>query len=324
MRLGKLDNDQLQSLILDKFTHRRAEVVCSPSVGVDCAAVDTEGQLAVLSTDPITSAGDNIGALTVHVCCNDAAAAGAEPLGMLVTLLAPPDASEEQIGRVADELALAAEQANIEIIGGHTEVTDAVTRMVTCGTVLARVKRDGIITSAGMRPGDDIVLTKNAGLEGTAIIASDFAPRLAQGGITADELDIARGFYGELSVVKEGLYAAEHGAAAMHDVTEGGVLGAVWEMAYASGCGAELKKSDIPVHDVTKRICAVLGLNEYRLLSSGCMLIACADGRALVEGLGALGIKAAVIGRATAAGADVLCDGAQVAPPGADELYKLF
>ena len=97
MRIGKLDNDQLNELILSKFRHTRSEVVCSPRIGVDCAAVDLGGRLAVLSTDPITSAANNLGQLTVHVSCNDAAAAGAEPVGLLVTLLAPPTATEADI-----------------------------------------------------------------------------------------------------------------------------------------------------------------------------------------------------------------------------------
>ena len=104
MRIGKLDNDTLNELILNKFAHTRKEVVCSPHVGVDCAAVDLGGRIAVLSTDPITAAGKHIGSLTVHVSCNDAAAAGAEPIGLLVTLLAPPSVTESDIAGVADEL----------------------------------------------------------------------------------------------------------------------------------------------------------------------------------------------------------------------------
>ena len=179
MRIGKLDNDQLNGLILSKFRHVRKEVVCSPRVGVDCAAVDLGGRLAVLSTDPITSAAKNLGQLTVHVSCNDAAAAGAEPVGLLVTLLVPPTATESDIARVADELASAAEQAGVEIIGGHTEVTDSVTRMVTCATVLAKAGARGVLDARDMRPGNDLVLTKSAGLEGAAILAGDHAALLS-------------------------------------------------------------------------------------------------------------------------------------------------
>ncbi|MEA4969846.1 MAG: AIR synthase family protein [Candidatus Pelethousia sp.] len=321
MRLGKLTNEQLDSLILSKFRHIRPEVVCSPQIGVDCAAVDMGGRLAILSTDPITSADKNLGRLPVHVSCNDAAAAGAEPLGLLVTLLIPPSATEEQVGRVADELAEAAMLANVDIIGGHTEVTDSVSRMVTCATVIARAGENGPILPSGMQSGQDVVMTKFAALEGTAVIAEDFTTRLT--GLTEAELSTARGFLSEVSVVAEGLYAAAHGATAMHDVTEGGVFGAAWEMAQASGCGMELFEAAIPVHPVTAKICDLLGLNPYRLLSSGSMLIACPDGAAMCRGLGGIGIQAACIGRAGGEGVR-LPSGTIVEPPEADELYRLF
>ncbi len=321
MRIGKLDNDQLNELILSKFRHTRSEVVCSPRIGVDCAAVDLGGRLAVLSTDPITSAANNLGQLTVHVSCNDAAAAGAEPVGLLVTLLAPPTATEADIARVADELALAAEQAGVEIIGGHTEVTDSVTRMVTCATVLAKAGEHGVLDARDVRAGNELVLTKSAGLEGAAILASDFSALLS--GVPKEALVQARGFFQEVSVVKEGLYAAAHGAVAMHDVTEGGVLGAVWEMAEAARCRVVIDRAAIPIHPATAEIAAALGLDPLRLLSSGAMLIACVDGDALVRGLRELGIPAAKIGRTVQGSGACFTDGTQIAPPCADELYKL-
>ncbi|MBQ7113086.1 MAG: AIR synthase family protein [Clostridia bacterium] len=321
MRLGKLDNDKLNELILKKFRHIRKEVVCSPRIGVDCTAVDLGGRLAVLSTDPITAAENHLGKLTVNVSCNDAAAAGAEPIGLLVTLLVPPCATEDDIALVADELAEAAENANVEILGGHTEVTDSVTRMVTCATVLAKAGENGILDAKDMYPGCDLVLTKTAGLEGTAILASDFADML--GALPEEELAAARAFTAHLSVVKEGLYAAKHGAVAMHDVTEGGVLGAAWEMADAAGCGIVIEKDAIPVHSATRHICEILGLDPYRLLSSGAMLIACRDGDALVKGLCEIGIGAAKIGRAEGEKI-VFSDGTPIEAPGADELYRLY
>ena len=321
MRIGKLDNDALNELILNKFAHTRKEVVCSPHVGVDCAAVDLGGRIAVLSTDPITAAGKHIGSLTVHVSCNDAAAAGAEPIGLLVTLLAPPSTTESDIAGVADELSLAAKSANVEIIGGHTEVTDSVTRMITNATVIAKAGDRGIITPAGVKEGDDIVITKWACLEGTSIIANDFACRLSD--MEAGELDEARGFVELVSVVKEGLYAYSKGAHAMHDVTEGGVFGAAWEMSEASGIGMEIYAENVPVKAVTRKICQKLSIDPLRLLSSGAMMIACPNGAELVKGLISIGINAAVIGKAHGNGVR-LSTGETILPPEADELYKLY
>ncbi len=185
LRLGKLDNDDLERLVLHKFRRVRPESLSAPAIGQDCATLDVQNDLIVLTSDPITSARSaHLGRRTVHVCCNDAAAAGAEPVGLLVTLLLPPTSSLEEIGRIADDLSTAAQLANVDILGGHTEVTDSVTRPVTSATVVARQARGKALV--GMKPGDEIVMTKSAAIEGTTILAEDF-PHLL-GSIPAETL----------------------------------------------------------------------------------------------------------------------------------------
>lgn len=322
MRIGKLSNEQLDRLILSKLRHTRSEVVCAPSVGVDCTAVAIERGLAVLSCDPITAAESGIGRLTVNVSCNDAAASGAEPIGLMVTFLLPPHITEGEVGALADELVEAAAAANVDIIGGHTEITPAVNRIVTCATVIAQPVSDELITPKGVRAGDDIVITKHAGLEG-AMIMADKLPDCADL-LTEDEIAEVRSFAALTTVVPEGLYAAANGAHAMHDVTEGGILGALWEMSAASGKGIEFDKSLIPVHPITKKLAAYYGIDVYKLISSGSMLISCEDGRKLVKGLKKLGVEAAVIGKASDAFTHVRdCEGNTVEPPEADEIYKV-
>ena len=203
MRIGKLSNEQLDRLILSKLRHTRGEVVCAPSVGVDCTAVFIERGLAVLSCDPITAAESGIGRLTVNVSCNDAAASGAEPIGLMVTFLLPPHVTEAEIGALADELVEAAAAANVDIIGGHTEITPAVTRIVTCATVIAQPVSRELITPKGVRPGDDIVVTKHAGLEG-AIIMADKLPKGAAL-LTDAEMDAVHSFAALTTVIPEGL-----------------------------------------------------------------------------------------------------------------------
>lgn len=318
MRLGKLTNEQLERLILNKYTSTRKELYHLPRVGDDCAILDMGGDLVALSTDPITSAAGHIGALSVHINCNDAAAAGAEPVGLLVTLLAPPHATEEEIGKIADELAETAKRVGVDILGGHTEVTDSVTRFITSTTVIARLRREALLT--GMKAGDDIVLTKWAGLEGSAVLASDFAHKLT--GLSEEQLAKLRGLIDHISVVKEGTYAAAHGATAMHDVTEGGIYGAAWEMCFAAKTGMTLDQGAIPVLPETALACRILELDPMRLISSGCMLIACKNGAAMAAGIRAMGIEASVIGKAGGEGLR-LADGTLIQPPEADELYKL-
>ncbi len=322
MRTGKLTNEQLDRLILSKLRHTRDEVVCAPSIGVDCTAVKFGEELAVLSCDPITAAEKGVGRLTVNVSCNDAAAAGAEPIGLMITLLLPPSVNEEDIGAVMDEIVEAASAAKVDIIGGHTEVTNAVTKIVTCATVIAKPVGASIISPKGMLPGDDIVVTKHAGLEGALLLAHS-AP---DGFLTAAEQAEVDTFADMTNVVREGIFAAKNGAHAMHDVTEGGILGALWEMCKASGCGIEFDRKLIPMRPVTKKLCRYFDIDPYKLISSGSMLIAVSDGKALVEGLQAIGVDAAVIGRALSL--DRECEvfdleGTVIDPPEADEIYKV-
>ncbi len=320
MKLGKLENDTLKRLILDKFQTTRPESFGAPRIGMDCAMLDFSDDLIVTSCDPITSADwKHIGALSVHVNCNDAAAGGAEPVGLLVTLLLPPSATEDMIDRIADDLEAAARAAGVDILGGHTEVTDAVTRIVTCTTVLARTPRKKVL--CGAKPSDAIVMTKWAGLEGTMLTATDFADRLSD--VSPALLASARDFLQYLSVVPESRIALKNGAHAMHDVTEGGVLGAVWELAAQTHCGALVEKAAIPVREETTEICKRLGIDPYRLIASGSMLIACPDGERMCRALEAAGIPAAVIGRVTD-GDFRFSDGSPLDPPDADELYRLF
>ena len=322
MRTGKLTNEQLDRLILSKLRHTRDEVICAPSIGVDCTAVRLEDGIAVLSCDPITAAESGVGRLTVNVSCNDAAAAGAEPIGLMITLLLPPSVSEEEVGAVMDEIAEAAEHANVDIIGGHTEVTNAVTRIVTCATVIAKPVGRTLITPKGMHAGDDIIITKHAGLEGALLLAQ----KAPEGLLTDEEMRAALGFADETNVVAEGLYAAAHGASAMHDVTEGGILGALWEISQASGIGIRFDKRLIPVHPVTEKLCGYFAVDPYKLISSGSMLIAAPNGKEIVEGLAALGIAAKIIGRAAADMPCIVIDEncSIVAPPEADEIYKVL
>lgn len=324
--VGKLTSEQLKDIILSGITPLREDVVLRPGIGVDCGAIKAGGRVCVLSADPITAANQDAGRLAVHVSLNDVAAAGAEPVGLLLTIMAPPGEEPKRLGALVRQAQEEAAALGVEILGGHTEFTDAVTRTVLCTTAIGISPEDGrVFSSAGARPGDELVLTKWAGMEGTAIIASD-KPDFARRHLTEEEVSFARSLARQISVVPEGMLAAKLSVTAMHDVTEGGVLGAAWEMAEASGYGVEIEGDFIPVLDVTKKICAAGGLDPYRLISSGCMLMAAVSGKQVVKALAAKGIHAAVIGRFIAGGSILLMKGEAkpLEPPESDELYKLF
>ncbi|MDO4564649.1 MAG: AIR synthase family protein [Clostridia bacterium] len=317
MRIGKLDNSELERLILRKFSKTRKETLTGPAIGEDCAMLDLGDDLIALSTDPITSSNiENLGRLSVYVNCNDAICSGAEPVGLLVTLLAPPCITEDEIERVALDLARCAREYEVDILGGHTEITDAVTRAITSSTVIARKPRSFVLR--GAREGDYIVMTKYAGLEGTAILASDYP--LCFPALTSAELEEAAGCFDSLSIAKEAGAALKEGASALHDVTEGGVLGAAWELAERFKLGAVIKTAAIPVLPVTKKLCACAGIDPLRLIGSGSLLIATDSPLPLIQKLQKMSLNACVIGRLSSGGFTDE-DGSPIEPPEADELY---
>ncbi len=326
MRPGKLTNEQLEKRVLRHLGQHRPEVIQGAGVGEDCAAIRFGDEVCVLSTDPITASATHLGQLAVLVSLNDVAASGAQPLCVLLTLLAPPDASAEQIEQVMREAAVEAEAQGLEIIGGHTEVTDAVNRIVVSSTVVGRTRVGQLVRTGGAKPGDALVMTKCAAIEGTAILAHDRADAL-RSVLSEDELAEARAMSRMISVRAEGRIAAQNGANAMHDATEGGVLGAAWELAEASGLGVMLDADSIPLREVTRKLCAALGMDPLRLISSGALIIAHPDGAALVAALEKEGIGAAVIGALTDKGeAKILrVSGREqpLLPPDRDEIYRV-
>ncbi len=326
MKTGKLPNDVLEKIVIGKIRNIRSEVIVRPGVGMDCSAVDFGKYTCVLSSDPITGTAKEIGRLAVHVSCNDIASCGVEPLGLMTTILCPPGSTEKELENIMDQLADAAASINVDLLGGHTEVTTAVTRFVISCTAVGRCVRGSMIVAAGAKDGDDLVITKHAGLEGASIIAHERETEL-KAVLSAQAVEEAKAFMNDISVVRDGLAAAKYGAHAMHDVTEGGILGAVWEICEASGKGAEVYIEQIPVMLSTRRICEYYNIDPYRLISSGCMLIAARDGKGLADKLKSEGIDAAVIGRLNGTGEKFLAGGGRmepIAPPEADELYKVL
>lgn len=301
---GKLPAPRLAQVVLGQLSARRPEVVVRPAVGEDAAALLFGNELCVVTSDPITGASTNLGWLGVHVCCNDLGAMGAEPVALQVVLLLPEGTSEDWLRNVMGRMEAACAGLNVEITGGHTEVTDRVREPVFVGTALGRVPPGGrLVRSHGAQPGDGLLVTKALGLEGTAILAAEAGDDLACR-LTAEELakvlQEAEGYWQEISVVKEGLLAAEAGATAMHDVTEGGLYVALREMAAGSGLAFRVRAASLPVRPATRAVCKALGLDPLGLISSGAMLIAHPQPLELQQRLAAAGIPAAVIGELVA------------------------
>ena len=94
MKTGKLTNEQLSDLVLSKLPPLSANTLVGADIGADCAWINMGDRLMVTSSDPITAGGMQSGTLTIHVSCNDIAACGVRPSGILIVLIAPNSATD--------------------------------------------------------------------------------------------------------------------------------------------------------------------------------------------------------------------------------------
>lgn len=324
MEIGKVPENVLKRSVFKKLTVKRPEVIVHAGVGEDCAVLAPTGDALVLSTDPITGTAKDIGKLAFHITANDIASSGAELVGMMLTIIFPPENTEEELKQIMKDVTELAAEYNVEILGGHTEVSPAVNQTLVSVTGVGRIAPGEMVTTSGLKPGQDLVVTKWIGLEGTSILAAEKEKELLAK-LPAELVETARAFGKLLSVVPDGRVAMEIGVSAMHDVTEGGIFGALWEMAAASGVGLEVDLRKIPIRQETIEVCEVFDINPYMLISSGAMLIGTDHGSQLVEALKRAGIHGAVVGRATKGNDRVIINGEErrfLEPPKTDELFR--
>jgi hydrogenase expression/formation protein HypE len=328
---GKLPNDLLERF-LTEFRTPDASLVIPPGIGQDTAAVGTgDADTLVLTSDPITFVTTHIGRYAVLVNANDMATAGAVPRWLLTTLLFPPKTTAGDIRQVFADLTGVCRDNRIVLCGGHTEITDAVNRPVVNGTMIGTVMRGHLIDKRRIRAGDRLLLTKAIAVEGTAIIAGEFAAELQRRGLPEAVLARARDLAREISVLSEAAVCRDHaGVSGLHDVTEGGLATAVRELAAAGDCGLRLSVDRIPFFDETLQVCSLMGIDPMGLIGSGSLLICCRPGQAgeLCGRLAAAGIRATDIGEVTAAESGVQAEagGRTVAWPAfdVDEITRLF
>lgn len=327
LKIGKIPETILKRSVFKQLKVRRDEVLIGPNVGEDCSVVQFEtDELCVISCDPITGAVKEIGPLAVHITANDLASSGAEPIGLMLTIMLPPDFSEGDLKKIMQSINETCELLNIQVMGGHTEITAAVNQPIISVAGIGKVTKDQLINSRNVKVGQDIVMTKWAGLEGTAIIAHEKEIELKKHYNTSF-IDKAKELSQYLSVVKESKVAMKHGVSTMHDATEGGVFGALWELAESANVGLEINLDKIPIKQETIEICEYYDLNPYKLISSGVMLIATDNGAELAKKLCNEGIHALVIGKTTKGNDRIVIQAdsrRSLEPAKSDELYKVI
>lgn len=315
---GKVSAELLE-YVFDRTGADDPAVFQGPADGEDAAAIDFGDETLVVSSDPISLAASEVGRLGVDVACNDVAASGADPRWLTVVVMLPGGADDSVLEEIAGDLDDAARGVGAAIVGGHSEYVDALERPLLSLTAMGSTDR--FVPTGGAEPGDRIVLTKAAAIEGTAILAADFGEEL---GVPQDVRERALGFFEEVSVVPDGRVLREY-ATAMHDPTEGGLLAGLAEVGRASGVRLEIERDAVPVREETRTLCEAAGVDPLRIFGSGALLATVPeDDRedALAE-LAEAGIGAAEIG-VVREGSGVAVSGEPVGTPIEDDLYPLW
>ena len=300
MRLppGKIPIDILKEVVFKNLGAPRKEVTLGPAAGVDGAVLDFGNKSLIVSMDPITGAVERIGWLAVNVNANDIATFGVEPAFLFSCLMLPEGADKKMVETISAQMNDAATDLGMAIVGGHCESTPKLTNPIVVGCAMGITEKGQYVTATGAKPKDNLILTKSAGIEGTAILASDRETELKKT-LSSVMLKNAKNMYNQISVVKDALTACKTGGVhAMHDPTEGGIAGGIHEMADAANLGVKVFAEKILVKPETAKICRYFEVDPLQLISSGALLIAAQPAAAnkIIESLNQQKIHASVIG----------------------------
>jgi hydrogenase maturation factor len=278
--MSKFSLDVLKRSVFPFTTSDDADVILGSAFGEDVALTRVGGDILVSHMDPIVGAIDNIGWLAVHVACNDIATSGVPPRWILPLVLVPQREDEELLRSIMQDAARAAREIGVSIIGGHTGYSANLARPLVAVTALGTAGGREPLQTRGAGLGDRILVTKGVAIEGTAILAQDFADVARDLGLGEDELAEARRLVKQVSVVKEAVAIAARGATAMHDVTRGGLLETLLEMASLSEVAVEVDAGLLPIPPVVSRFAQAFRFDPLWMISSGTLAVSVPEERA--------------------------------------------
>lgn len=306
--------------VLRQIKTKREEVVSGAGVGKDCAifafpesekdalaSCVQEGVLAAAGSSPMPEACTTVSEL-IQKCANNLAAGGAQPVAVMLALILPVTVQESDIKELMAEAEKKCQELAVEIAGGQTRISAAVAAPTAVAAGYGRALRKERCAAA---PGQDIVVSKWIGLQGTAVVARRNRERLLER-YPAYFVEEAMGFDRYLSILPEAAVAVEAGVCAMHDASEGGIFGALWEMAEEAGVGMRVDMRKLPLRQETVEVCECCNLNPYELMSGGCLLMTAPDGPALLAALEKAGIPGTIVGKVTAGNDRVLLCGDEI------------
>jgi hydrogenase maturation factor len=228
----------------------------------------------VAATDPVTMTAERVGRWSVIVNAYDVAVSGARPRWFLATILVPPGIPETVVYELQADIRDALVSIGAHLVGGHTEVTSAVTRPVVVGQMLGLAEDGTIMTSGGASEGDVIVQVGPVPIEGAAVLAFEAVDDLER--VDPSVIEAARGGLESpgISVVEPALLAKRLGATALHDPTEGGLAAGLHEMARAPQVGIRIDRGAVLWFEPGLALCRAVGVDPWSTLASGSLLAA--------------------------------------------------
>jgi hydrogenase expression/formation protein HypE len=322
---GKLPMDLLARLFSD-LRPFSPEVLVGPAVGEDACAIDLPAGVLVVSTDPITLTGQDIGRYAVTVNANDIAVRGVRPRWFLAAVLLPPGTTGTEVEALFASIRSGLVDGGIALVGGHTEITPAVNRPVVVGQMLGLAEDRHFVTTGGAQSGDVVFQVGAGPVEGAAVLAAEAGALL--GGVRRDLLSAAESALESpgISVVDAALLGARLGSTAMHDPTEGGLAAGLNELAYASGVRLRVDRDRLLWWEPAIAVCRAVGADPWATLGSGTLLAAFHPAVAGVaaEAFSHGGHEAAVIAVAEEGNGVIDGDGAEIGWPEHDELNRIL
>lgn len=270
--MSKFSLDVLKKCVYPFTDHHDPDVLIGAVFGEDAALTKVGDDVLVSHVDPIVGAIDQIGWLAVHTSCNDIATNGVPPRWILILVLVPSSKDETLLKEIMTDINRAAEEVGVSIIGGHTGFSSGISRPLVAVTSLGTASGRQPVLTSGAQPGDHIFITKGIALEGTSILAKDFADVALERGLSKKDLTQAEQLIEQISIIPEALALAESGASAMHDVTRGGILETLLEIAHLSKVAMEVNKSDLPIPEIVALFAKTFQFEPLKMLSSGTLI----------------------------------------------------
>ena len=284
---GKVPREFLESVVFANLGAKRRSLLVKPGHGLDNAVVSLgERKVLIVTSDPLSvipSIGMKESAwLSVHLLASDLTTCGVDPQFAMLDLNLPPEMELPAIGVYLKAIGDECKKLGVSIVGGHTgRYPGSGFTVIGGGMMFSVAGRDAYVTPAMAKPGDAVLITKGAALGATAVLARSF-PETIRRLAGAELLGRARSRLGDCSTVKDARAASSVGlhenVTSMHDATEGGVLGGLFELSSACGLPVVVALEKIHIPADASAVCGAFGLDPLTTLSEGTLIVTCRPG----------------------------------------------